>query len=708
MSHNNISMTKSINDKFYTYKKNRKKINFIYVDECPAKSNKCKIALVVPYRNREAHLEQFLKFFNGKFDIYVVEQNNNVRFNHGILRNIGFIIAEKFNYDTYIFNDVDAIPDDTILSFYNCCCNFDILNFYVPERNAKYSTMHDLLGNAYSIVPSIFKKINGFPINFYGWGGEDDALYNRIAHYDIPIYRPARGSFNLLDHPASSETQINQHKKENVLNDLDNFQSSGLNQTIFHIDSEFHQGTYHHYKVSFDVPDEESKSNSGLIFHPTLPQYRSYIQPLVEWSEIQTHIIDTYTDPVRFDNPDTNNIKSLVSSYFSRYSHLTKSDLVNTLEHLFMKKRDLLFYRIRNNKLVCAYHLYNSRYKNDGWTKNIKFKYNLDVDRFRKLHAEKTGTRENNQSPLPPDEYTSNNCIVSFQDYKEYGNPTTYVANITELITSVIESYQSVPDCDLIVNRKDFPFFRKDCYDGYDNIYKRDKCIDLKGNKWVICSQSTTPDHIDVPIPTSDEWESFKHDEKINQDWTMKKNIAVFRGSPTGCGANTNNNPRLRLAYIARSDPKLKSLLNVGLHQPVNRVKVYNYTYDFIDKHLFYKLFKKPLTYYEQSLYKYIFYIEGNSAAYRYATLFKFKSVVIAVESKYKLWFEPLLDGSQTITVNRNYDNLYKQLNYLIDNDDLAKSIAENGFKFYTTYINKKTIMQYMFYVMVHTNNLLF
>jgi hypothetical protein len=43
------------------------------------------------------------------------------------------------------------------------------------------------LGRVLRVSKEVFKRMNGFPNTFYGWGGEDDALAHRIQD---PLYRP--------------------------------------------------------------------------------------------------------------------------------------------------------------------------------------------------------------------------------------------------------------------------------------------------------------------------------------------------------------------------------------------------------------------------------------------------------------------------------------------------------------------------------------
>ena len=80
------------------------------------KEKQKKLAVIVPYRNRESHLnvfvpylEDYLKSKNIPFEILVVEQKDNKPFNRGKLLNVGY--KESGNESDYFcFHDVDMLP----------------------------------------------------------------------------------------------------------------------------------------------------------------------------------------------------------------------------------------------------------------------------------------------------------------------------------------------------------------------------------------------------------------------------------------------------------------------------------------------------------------------------------------------------------------------------------------------------------------------
>ena len=55
----------------------------------------------------------------------------------------------------------------------------------------------------------LFRAINGFSNLFYGWGGEDDDLFNRISGKNIGVFRqPANiAKFTMLKHEKVSKLQ---------------------------------------------------------------------------------------------------------------------------------------------------------------------------------------------------------------------------------------------------------------------------------------------------------------------------------------------------------------------------------------------------------------------------------------------------------------------------------------------------------------------
>ena len=163
--------------------------------------------ILVPYRNREQHLDIFinklaplLKKYITDLKIVIVEQSqDNKKFNRGKILNVGF--AEYYKeFDYFFTHDVDTLPyENTIIDFYNNK-DYDILRIHSGHPTS--------LGGIVKLKCDIFKKINGFPNNIWGWGLEDEALFTRamLNNCNISNYTNINISskyFTFLPHVSS-------------------------------------------------------------------------------------------------------------------------------------------------------------------------------------------------------------------------------------------------------------------------------------------------------------------------------------------------------------------------------------------------------------------------------------------------------------------------------------------------------------------------
>lgn len=253
---------------FRLYKKNRKLINF--KDITTSQIKKCKIAVIIPYRNREEHLADFINHFNkldnsnisdSQLDVYIIEQNNEDKFNRGLLLNIGYLLArETAKYDRYIFHDVDLYPSQSIYELYFVEPKKQI-HYIIPKEEHKYN-FDTYFGGVVGLSEEVYQRVNGYPNNFFGWGGEDDSLYNRITANDIEIYRPTIGGYELAIHDTPPTSEINSEKQKNVLNDLKEWRFNGINQltNFLFINIEKNE------KIMNDFPQNENKNMNYLFY----------------------------------------------------------------------------------------------------------------------------------------------------------------------------------------------------------------------------------------------------------------------------------------------------------------------------------------------------------------------------------------------------------------------------------------------------------
>ena len=167
-----------------------------------------KTAIIIPFRDsgseqpRAKQLDEFIKYMSEylkdiNYKIFVIEQSDDSRkFNRGQLLNIGFKIAEKEGYTNFIFHDVDLLPSAELKKYYTV----------TPDKNpvhiaavwSRYGKNPDYFGGIVAFNKQMFNKINGFPNNFWGWGGEDDELYKRTTPY-YTITKSKNGSIRDLE-----------------------------------------------------------------------------------------------------------------------------------------------------------------------------------------------------------------------------------------------------------------------------------------------------------------------------------------------------------------------------------------------------------------------------------------------------------------------------------------------------------------------------
>lgn len=205
------------------------------------KSNK--LIVIIPIRDREDDLERYLKNMipifehqNINYKIFVIEQSPNKKFNKGKINNIGFLEALKQNptADRFLFNDVDNFPLDKDTINYNTY----IKGFHHFFGNPKW------LGGFFMTDAKNFKKVNGYSNKFWGWGGEDGDLQNRIKIHNIEIIRDVfyhrHKNNKIYDKSNTRDINNNYYKTRNMLNrkyinEPKTIQEDGLKQNQYKI-----------------------------------------------------------------------------------------------------------------------------------------------------------------------------------------------------------------------------------------------------------------------------------------------------------------------------------------------------------------------------------------------------------------------------------------------------------------------------------------
>ena len=135
------------------------------------------------------------------------------------MKNIGAIHIRKLfpeNWESInlVFHDVDTLPKMHIAFSYST----------VPGVVAHYYGAPDILGGIVVIKAADFMAIGGYP-NIWGWGYEDNALYERAVKYGLRVDCSDR--IQLRDFSAMCRLDTNDYVKTISKRDIQLFRLTG-------------------------------------------------------------------------------------------------------------------------------------------------------------------------------------------------------------------------------------------------------------------------------------------------------------------------------------------------------------------------------------------------------------------------------------------------------------------------------------------------
>ena len=153
---------------------------------------KNKLAIIVPYRDRQSHLEVFVPYMEEylkdyDYKIFVIEQNDSKPFNRGKLLNIGTRIAIKEGFDYFALHDVDMLP------LKNVDYSYPETPVHLISKVDKEVPFVDYFGGVTLFNVHDYKLVNGYSNEYWGWGFEDDDLLYRCIQRNIPLDKVSYG-----------------------------------------------------------------------------------------------------------------------------------------------------------------------------------------------------------------------------------------------------------------------------------------------------------------------------------------------------------------------------------------------------------------------------------------------------------------------------------------------------------------------------------
>ena len=366
--------------------------------------------------------------------------------------------------------------------------------------------------------------------------------------------------------------------------------------------------------------------------------------------------------------------------------------IIDTFRYIFKKFKKGTFVIIKDNK-VRFVPFDNHNFIND-------YDEHMSTDNIDEL-VKKVSTNDK-QQVKPFIQWYSKNGIFRYENNKrEIDKTTIIIQNMFETLCYT----RVVKDCYFFINRRDFPWLRKDRTEAFDNIYECKQIEKCYQTFCPILSMTSNDQFDDICIPTWDDWTRVQSEDELYFSGCIKFNdsqpdlpfderipIAIFRGSITGIGYNIKTNPRLFISSIQDEN------IDAGITKINNRIRKIKGIHDPKIIECVKNINQKPYTsFHEQKKYKYIINISGWVSAFRLSIELNSGSVVLLQDQEYKLWFtDKLIPWTHYVPVKRDLSDVSEKVQWCIDNNEKCKEIVYNSKKFYKDHLTKDGILDYL------------
>ncbi|KFP15212.1 Beta-1,4-galactosyltransferase 2, partial [Egretta garzetta] len=202
------------------------------------------------------YLHPILRRQKVAYGIYIINQFGEDTFNRAKLLNVGFLEALKDDeeYDCFIFSDVDLVPMDD-RNLYRCyeqprhfAVGMDKFGFRLPYAG--------YFGGVSGLSKSQFLKINGFPNEYWGWGGEDDDIFNRISLNGMKVSRPdiRIGRYRMIKHERDKHNEPNPQRFTKIQNTKMTMKRDGISSLQYRLVEVSRQPMYTNITVEIGRP----------------------------------------------------------------------------------------------------------------------------------------------------------------------------------------------------------------------------------------------------------------------------------------------------------------------------------------------------------------------------------------------------------------------------------------------------------------------